>query len=84
MLDVFASGLSLGRDKPLLGRRRLVSQQPLKFANHYEWQTYGEVDIQRRQVGSAVEHLFRTGIVGGGELETVGIWSVNRPGAFSL
>ncbi|KAJ7771702.1 hypothetical protein B0H16DRAFT_1514415 [Mycena metata] len=77
--DIFASGLSKGKDKQFLGHRPVVSKQPLKFANYYEWQTYGEVDIRRRNIGSAVDHLFKTGIVGGGELETVGIWSINRP-----
>ncbi|KAJ7273208.1 long-chain-fatty-acid-CoA ligase [Mycena rebaudengoi] len=77
--DIFASGLSLGRDRPYLGHRPLISKQPLKFADYYEWQTYGQIDTRRRHVGSGIEHLFRTGVIGGGELQTVGIWSINRP-----
>ncbi|KAJ7043194.1 hypothetical protein C8F04DRAFT_1251350 [Mycena alexandri] len=77
--DIFTSGLSKGKDSPFLGHRPIVSKQPLKFANYYEWQTYGEVDIRRRNIGSAVDHLFKTGVIGGGELETVGLWSINRP-----
>ncbi|KAJ6618362.1 hypothetical protein B0H10DRAFT_1947722 [Mycena sp. CBHHK59/15] len=77
--DIFTSGLSLGKDRPCLGHRPLVSTQPLKFANYYEWQTYGQVDARRRKVGSALVHLFKIGMVGGGELDTVGLWSANRP-----
>ncbi|KAJ7184259.1 hypothetical protein C8R46DRAFT_983261 [Mycena filopes] len=77
--DIFGSGLSRAKDRPFLGHRPVVSKQPLKFANHYEWQTYGQVDIRRRDIGSAITHLFQTGVIGGGELETVGIWSINRP-----
>ncbi|KAJ7702319.1 hypothetical protein B0H17DRAFT_1043697 [Mycena rosella] len=77
--DIFSSGLSRGQDKPFLGHRPVVSKQPLKFAGHYEWLTYGEVDVQRRQLGSALVHLFKTGVLGGGDLDTVGIWSINRP-----
>ncbi|KAJ7492913.1 hypothetical protein B0H11DRAFT_2396137 [Mycena galericulata] len=79
LADVFASGLARGKDRPFLGYRPLVSTQPLQFAPRYEWHTYGEVDVRRRQLGSALHHLFQTGVIGGGELETVGIWSVNRP-----
>ncbi|KAJ7093232.1 hypothetical protein C8R44DRAFT_815926 [Mycena epipterygia] len=79
LADIFTSGLAKGKDRPLLGHRPVVSKQPLKFANQYEWQTYGQVDVRRRQLGSALVHLFKTGVIGGGELETVGIWSINRP-----
>ncbi|KAK7023957.1 peroxisomal long chain acyl-CoA synthetase 7 [Favolaschia claudopus] len=77
--DIFTSGIAKGRDRPFLGHRPVVSKQPLKFANHYEWQTYGQVDIRRRNIGSALTHLFNTGAVGGGDLPTVGLWSINRP-----
>ncbi|KAJ7929234.1 hypothetical protein B0H13DRAFT_1703325 [Mycena leptocephala] len=77
--DIFISGLSKGKDRPFLGHRPVVSKQPLKFANHFEWQTYGQVDVRRRKIGSAMVHLFKTGELGGGDLETVGIWSINRP-----
>ncbi|KAJ7684665.1 hypothetical protein DFH06DRAFT_1355192, partial [Mycena polygramma] len=77
--DIFLSGLAKGKDRSFLGHRPIVSKQPLKFANHFEWQTYGQVDVRRRNIGSALVHLFKTGVLGGGELETAGIWSINRP-----
>ncbi|KAJ8519883.1 hypothetical protein ONZ45_g3204 [Pleurotus djamor] len=76
--DVFQLGLNLGKDRPFLGHRPVVSQNPLKFADHYVWQTYGEIDVRRRHIGSALVHLFRTGVLEG-ELESVGIWAINRP-----
>lgn len=33
-----------------------------------------------RHVGSALFRMFAQGKLGGGDLETVGIWSQNRPG----
>ena len=39
-----------------------------------------QVDERRRNVGSAIHKLFNDGILGGGEMPTVGIWSHNRPG----
>jgi long-chain acyl-CoA synthetase len=63
-----------------LGHRPLVSKSPLKYADHYVWQTYAEVDERRRNLGSAVHTLFENGTVGGGEYHTVGLWSPNRPG----
>ncbi|KAJ6547071.1 hypothetical protein B0H19DRAFT_955000 [Mycena capillaripes] len=77
--DIFLSGLGKARDKPFLGHRPVLSKQPLKLANHYEWQTYAQVDVRRRNIGSALVHLFKTGVLGGGNLETVGLWSINRP-----
>ncbi|KAJ7605183.1 hypothetical protein FB45DRAFT_1069562 [Roridomyces roridus] len=77
--DVFANGLSGGPNRQYLGYRPVVSTEPLVFAPRYKWYTYGEVDARRRRLGSAIEHLFRTGAVGGGDMETVGIWSTNRP-----
>ncbi|KAF7353625.1 Long chain acyl-CoA synthetase 7, peroxisomal [Mycena venus] len=77
--DMFISGLAKGKDRPFLGRRPVISKRPLKFANYFEWETYGQVDVRRRKIGSALVHLFKTGVIGGGELETVGIWSINRP-----
>ncbi|KAJ6606501.1 long-chain-fatty-acid-CoA ligase [Mycena vulgaris] len=77
--DIFTSGLSKGKDRPFLGHRPVVSKQPLKYASKFEWLTYGQVDVRRRQLGSALVHLFKTGVLGGGDLETVGIWSINRP-----
>ena len=46
--------------------------------------SYGEVDRRRRYIGSALSSMFRDGQVGGGEYDTVGIWSQNRPGMFNL
>ncbi|KAH0584041.1 hypothetical protein H2248_009615 [Termitomyces sp. 'cryptogamus'] len=77
--EVFESGLSVGKDQPFLGHRPIISTKPLKFASQYTWETYGNVDLRRRNVGSALASLFATGELGGGELNTVGIWSANRP-----
>ncbi|KAF7295328.1 Long chain acyl-CoA synthetase 7, peroxisomal [Mycena indigotica] len=76
--DVFESGLSKGKDRAFLGYRPVVSKEPLKFGP-YQWHTYGQVDTRRRHIGSALVHLFKNGTLGGGDLETVGIWSLNRP-----
>lgn len=70
----------MGKDRKFLGYRPKISVNPLKFANHYVWETYGDVDLRRRHVGSALTALFKSGELGGGEYETVGIWSANRPG----
>lgn len=77
--EIFKCGLKGGRDRKMLGHRPLISTSPLKFANYYVWQTYGEVDLRRRWIGSALVKLFSSGQLGGGEFETVGIWSQNRP-----
>jgi long-chain acyl-CoA synthetase len=80
IVEVFETGLSLSKDESCLGHRPIVSRNPLKFANHYVWLTYAEVDTRRRAIGSAIHGWFTDGTLVGGELETVGIWSVNRPG----
>lgn len=77
--QLFESGLSGGKDRPFLGARRVLSTNPLKLAKHFAWETYGQIDIRRRHIGSALATLFEKGELGGGELETVGIWSPNRP-----
>ncbi|KAG6889706.1 hypothetical protein C0992_004335 [Termitomyces sp. T32_za158] len=77
--EIFESGLSVGKDQPFLGHRPITSTNPLKFAHQYVWQTYGDVDLRRRHVGSALASLFAKGELGGGEFNTVGIWSANRP-----
>lgn len=82
--EVFDSGYALSKDLTLLGHRPLTSKSPLKFADHYIWQTYAQVDESRRNLGSAVHALFENGTVGGGELPTVGLWCPNRPGKSSL
>lgn len=84
MDQIFEDGLKVGRERDFLGHRPVVSKDPLKLANHYEWITWGEVDDRRRYIGSALHSLFNKGEVGGGEYDTVGIWSVNRPGMSCL
>jgi long-chain acyl-CoA synthetase len=79
---IFNLGLSKSRDKPFLGRRPILSTQPLKFANHYVWETYADIDVRRRAVGSVLKNLFAAGTLKGAKYETVGIWSANRPGTF--
>ncbi|KAL1722571.1 hypothetical protein EV715DRAFT_270160 [Schizophyllum commune] len=66
-------------DRNFLGHRPLLSKNPLKFDNKYVWQTYAEVDVRRKNIGSALVSLFQDGTIGGGELDTVGIWAPNRP-----
>lgn len=78
--EVFEVGLAHGRDRPMLGHRPVISTNPLTFAKHYVWETYGDIDVRRRALGSALDKLFREGVLGGGEYETVGLWSQNRPG----
>ncbi|KAH9484154.1 Long chain acyl-CoA synthetase 6, peroxisomal [Psilocybe cubensis] len=77
--QIFAEGLLKSKNKPFLGRRPILSTNPLKFAPTYTWQTYGEVDVKRRHIGSAVHTLFTQGVLGGGEYPTVGIWAPNCP-----
>ena len=81
LVDIFETGLAINPDANLLGYRPQVSANPLKFADHYVWDTYAQVDVKRRAVGSALHAWFKDGTLGGSELETVGIWSINRPGA---
>jgi len=80
--QIFDSGIrAAGSKAPFIGHRPVESQQPLKFANHYVWQTWGEIDARRRNVGSALEGLFKSGAaVRTNGLDTVGIWSANNPG----
>jgi long-chain acyl-CoA synthetase len=77
--EVFDSGYALSKDLTFLGHRPLASKRPLKYADHYVWQTYAQVDKRRRNLGSGIHALFENGTVGGGELPTVGLWSTNRP-----
>lgn len=76
--DVFDNGYNINPDCRLLGHRPLVSTNPLKYGP-YVWQTYKQVDIRRRRIGSALHRLFSRGELQGEDLETVGIWSQNRP-----
>ncbi|KAI0063466.1 acetyl-CoA synthetase-like protein [Artomyces pyxidatus] len=84
LTEIFETGLGLSRDLSLLGHRPLVSANPVKYADHYVWQTWAEVDVRRHNLGSAIHALFQDGTLGGGDLPTVGIWSQNRPGAYLL
>ncbi|TFY63955.1 hypothetical protein EVJ58_g2936 [Rhodofomes roseus] len=77
--EIFEEGLHRSKGGPLFGRRPLVSTSPLKFADHYEWDSWHRIDERRRAIGSALCNLFRKGVLGGGQLETVGIWSKNSP-----
>lgn len=77
--EIFDAGYALSKDLTFLGHRPVVSKSPLKYADHYVWQTYSQVDDRRRNLGSAIHALFENGTVGGGELPTVGLWSPNRP-----
>ncbi|KAH8117307.1 acetyl-CoA synthetase-like protein [Phellopilus nigrolimitatus] len=79
LADIFELGLSLSTNERFLGHRPVVSTDPVKFADHFVWDTYAEVDVRRRNLGSALHKLFSDGVLGGGELQTVGIWSQNRP-----
>lgn len=78
--QLFNDGLQIGLDSPCLGRRQVISTNPLKFAPTYTWLTYGDVDLKRRYIGSALHSLFQHGVIGGGQLQTVGIWAPNCPG----
>ena len=77
--DIFDNGYNINPDCRLLGHRPIVSTNPLKFGP-YVWQTYKQVDARRRSIGSALHSLFSRGELQGEDLETVGIWSQNRPG----
>lgn len=79
LVQLYNEGLSHGKDRPFLGQRPQISQDPPKFADHYVWESWGSVDARRRAIGSGLQKLFRTGVLGGGQMETVGIWSRNIP-----
>ena len=83
LTDAFETGMGNESGKPFLGYRPKISDEPLKFADHYIWYSYADVDVKRRHIGSALHTLFSQGKLGGGDLETVGIWSPNRPGMLS-
>jgi len=82
LTQVFDRGLKVaGPNAPYVGYRPTVSTNPLKFADHFVWSTWGEIAKRRLDVGSGVENLFRSGdAVGANGLETVGLWSGNSPG----
>ena len=65
----------------MLGHRPVLSKNPVKVADYYEWQTWDAVDTTRQRLGSGLAKLYADGIIGNGPLKTVGIWSGNCPGA---
>jgi long-chain acyl-CoA synthetase len=83
LTECFEAGFARGNDGDNLftGYRPMLSSNPVTFASHFVWETYKQVDERRRNIGSALEKLFRDGTLGqSSELQTVGIWSQNRPG----
>jgi hypothetical protein len=50
------------------------------IGREYVWQTYEKVAERRLRLGSALQALFNDGTIGGGDLPTVGIWTINKPG----
>lgn len=81
--DVFESGLSRGPNEDCFGHRPIVSTSPLKFSDQFVWQSWATIDARRRAVGSGLLKLFEDGVIGGGDLRTVGIWSKNCPSELS-
>lgn len=79
--ELYAEGFRLGKGRPFLGHRPILSKKPLQYANYHVWQSWTEVDARRRAVGSAMHKMFQSGELGGRELDTVGIWSKNCPSA---
>ena len=85
-IEVFEYGLSVaGKDADCVGYRPKISDEPLKFADHFAWRSYGEVDTRRKNLGSAIQGLFNSGDAFATDgLETVALWSMNIPGDFSF
>src|SRR5271154_623930 len=77
LTQIFDNGLAISRSSRFLGHRPKVSKNPDQFAPYYLWETYEQIDVRRRAVGSALTALFKNGEIGGGDLQTVGIWSKN-------
>jgi len=84
--EIFDQGIqTVGRNAQCVGYRPKVSDEPLKFADHFVWQTYGEVDSRRKNLGSAIQGLFNSGdAVAVDGLETIALWSMNIPGECSF
>ena len=82
LTQIFDRGFKVaGPNAPYIGYRPTISTNPLKFADHFVWSTWGEVAKRRFNVGSGIENLFRSGdAVKANGLETVGLWSGNTPG----
>jgi long-chain acyl-CoA synthetase len=81
--DIYNTGFKRSKNQPMVGHRPVTSTNPLKFADHYVWETYAQFDVRRRAVGSALHGMFASGELKSDGLETVGIWSMNRPGALN-
>ncbi|KAH9851564.1 acetyl-CoA synthetase-like protein [Lenzites betulinus] len=79
LIELYDEGFRIARGGAFLGHRPILSKKPLQFANHHVWQSWVDVDARRRAVGSALHKLFQSGELGGGDLDTVGIWSKNCP-----
>ncbi|KAI0664918.1 acetyl-CoA synthetase-like protein [Cubamyces menziesii] len=79
LLEIWNEGYRRANGGPFLGHRPVLSAQPLKLAEYLEWQSWTEVDLRRRAIGSAIHKLFQDGPLGGSDLPTVGIWSKNCP-----
>ena len=79
LLEVYDEGYRRSKNRPFLGHRPVLSKKPLQYANYHVWQSWSEVDARRRALGSAVYKMFQAGELGGGDLDTVGIWSKNCP-----
>ncbi|TCD69755.1 hypothetical protein EIP91_006291 [Steccherinum ochraceum] len=78
--EVFENGLYYsGAEALCLGERKLISKNPVRWSDSFEWQTYGTVDARRRAVGAGLYKLFQDGTLSSGALRTVGIWSRNIP-----
>ena len=86
LVQIFDRGFKLaGPTAPYIGYRPTVSTNPLKFADHFVWSTWGEVAKRRLDVGSGIENLFHSGdAIKANGLETVGVWSANTPGESSF
>ena len=81
LVEFFDSGRkTVPGSAPLLGRRPLLSTSPLTYANHYEWISWETADIRRQYIGSGLQQLFASGVVGGGPMRSFGIYSGNCPG----
>lgn len=86
LAQIFDRGLKVaGLNAPYIGHRPTISTDPLRFAKHFVWSTWGEVAKRRLNVGSGVENIFCSGgAVKANGLETVGLWSANTPGEFAF